>query len=46
MKLSFKIFGFLRSLTVLSDFSDNYDRRIIMLSTLTTTLICLTDFHK
>lgn len=42
MKPSFKIFGFLRSLTL--HFSDSYDRRIIMLSTLTTTLICLRGF--
>ena len=42
MKPSFKIFGFLRSLTV--HFSDSYDRRITMLSTLTTTLICLIGF--
>ena len=42
MKPSFRIFGPLRSLTV--HFSDSYDRRIIMLSTLTTTLICLIGF--
>ena len=42
MKPSFKIFGFLRSLTV--HFSASYDRKIIMLSTLTTTLICLIGF--
>ena len=42
MKSSFKILGFLRSLTV--HLSDRYDRRIIMLSTLTTTLICLIGF--